>query len=228
LLGEIKGEIRFKELLGFHTSLRIGGPADIFVIPQDVEDIRHALRFAQGEGLPVAVIGGGNGVLVTDRGFRGVVMKLEGCLGHPEFHGEEVVAGAGAGLSALIRKAAGQDLGGIEALVGIPATVGGALVTNAGTAEGSITDFLSTVYFIYADGQIGEIRPDHRTFSFREEMPEGSILVGCRLQLHKRPYVDIQKDIKTRLRAERAASRWRSLQLDTYGSSPTEALLTKS
>src|SRR3989454_910300 len=92
MLGEIRGEVRFKEPLSFHTSLRIGGPADIFVVPQDVDDIRHALMFAEREQLPVSVIGGGNNLLVKDRGVRGVVLRLEGCLGRAEFHGEEAGA----------------------------------------------------------------------------------------------------------------------------------------
>ena len=70
MLGEIRGEVRFKEPLSFHTSLRIGGTADIFVVPQDVDDIRHALMFAEREQLPVSVIGGGNNLLVKDRGVR--------------------------------------------------------------------------------------------------------------------------------------------------------------
>lgn len=70
MLGEIRGEVRFKEPLSFHTSLRIGGPADIFVVPQDVEDIRLALSFADREQLPVDIIGGGNNLLVRDRGVR--------------------------------------------------------------------------------------------------------------------------------------------------------------
>ena len=88
MLGEIRGEVRFKEPLSFHTSLRIGGPADFFIVPQDVEDIRLALAFADKEQLPVEVVGGGNNLLVRDRGIRGVVLKLEGCLGRAEFHGE--------------------------------------------------------------------------------------------------------------------------------------------
>src|SRR3990167_7486666 len=117
MLGEIRGEVRFKEPLSFHTSLRIGGPADFFIVPQDVEDIRLALAFADKELLPVEVIGGGNNLLVRDRGIHGVVLKLEGCLGRAEFHGEEAVAGAGVSLSALIREAAALNLGGIEGLV---------------------------------------------------------------------------------------------------------------
>ncbi len=133
MLGEIRGEVRFKEPLSFHTSLRIGGPADIFIVPQDVEDIRLALSFAEREQLSLDVIGGGNNLLVSDRGVRGVVLKLEGCLGRAEFNGEEAVAGAGVSLSALIREAAALNLGGIECLVGVPATVGGAVAMNAGT-----------------------------------------------------------------------------------------------
>jgi UDP-N-acetylmuramate dehydrogenase len=204
MLGEIRGEVRFKEPLSFHTSLRIGGAADIFVVPQDVDDIRHALMYAEREQLPVAVVGGGNNLLVRDRGIRGVVLKLEGCLGRAEFHGEEAIAGAGVSLSALIREAAALNLGGVEALVGIPATIGGALAMNAGTPDGWIGDFVSAVYFLHADGSIGEFKPsgglDYRAF----HAPAGSVLVGCRLQFQRRPFADIQKDIKARLKQKKS------------------------
>ena len=205
MLGEIRGEVRFKEPLSFHTSLRIGGAADIFVVPQDLDDIRHALLFADREQLPVVTIGGGNNLLVTDRGMRGVVLKLEGCLGRTEFNGEEAVAGAGASLSSLIREAAALNLGGIECLVGIPATVGGALAMNARSADGSIGDFVAAVYFLYPDGTIGEFKPGAGSFTYEAfQAPEGSVLVGCRLQLHRRPYAEIQRDIKQRLKRKKS------------------------
>ena len=204
MLGEIRGEVRFKEPLSFHTSLRIGGPADIFVVPQDTEDIRHALMFADREQLPVAVVGGGNNLLVRDRGIRGVVLKLEGCLGRAEIHGEEAVAGAGVSLSALIREAAALNLGGIECLVGIPATIGGALAMNAGSADGWIGDFVSAVYFLHPDGSFGEFKPSG-AFGYRSfHAPAGAVLVGCRLRLQRRPLVDIQKDIKVRLKQKKS------------------------
>src|SRR6266446_6929055 len=201
MLGEIRGEVRFKEPLSFHTSLRIGGSSDIFVVPQDVDDIRHALLFAEREQLPVVVIGGGNNLLVRDRGVRGVVLKLEGCLGRSEFHGEEAVAGAGASLSALIREAAALNLGGLECLVGIPATIGGAVAMNAGTPDGGIGDFVSAVYFLHPDGAMGEFKPGAGSFSYRVfGAPAGAVLIGARLQLHRRPHAEIQKDIKQRLK----------------------------
>jgi UDP-N-acetylmuramate dehydrogenase len=205
MLGEIRGEVRFKEPLSFHTSLRIGGAADIFVVPQDVDDIRHALMFADREQLPVEVIGGGNNLIVRDRGLRGVVLKLEGSLGRAEFHGEEAVAGAGVSLSSLIREAAACNLGGIECLVGIPATVGGALAMNAGTPEGCIGDFVSAVYFLHPDGTLGEFKPGAGAFTYRVfHAPAGSVLIGARLQLHRRPLAEIQKEIKQRLKVKKA------------------------
>src|SRR5882724_6831718 len=189
MLGEIRGEVRFKEPLSFHTSLRIGGTADIFVVPQDVDDIRHALMFAEREQLPVSVIGGGNNLLVKDRGVRGVVLRLEGCLGRAEFHGEEAIAGAGVSLSALIREAAALNLGGIECLVGIPATIGGALAMNAGTADGSL----------------GEFKPAPGTFTYRNfNAPPGAVLIGCRLRLHRKPLAEIQKEMKQRLKVKKS------------------------
>jgi UDP-N-acetylmuramate dehydrogenase len=205
MLGEIRGEVRFKEPLSFHTSLRIGGPADFFIVPQDVEDIRLALAFADKEQLPVEVVGGGNNLLVRDRGVRGVVLKLEGCLGRAEFHGEEAIAGAGVSLSALIREAAALNLGGLECLVGIPATIGGAVAMNAGTLDGWIGDFVSAVYFLHADGTLGEYKPGAGAYGYRSfAAPQGAVLIGARLQLHRRAYADIQRDIKVRLKQKKS------------------------
>jgi len=205
MLGEIRGEVRFKEPLSFHTSLRLGGEADIFVVPQDVDDIRHALSFADKEGLPVEVIGGGNNLLVKDRGVRGVVLKLEGSLGRVEFHGEEMVAGAGASLSSLIREAASRSLGGIECLAGIPATIGGALAMNAGTPDGAIGDFISAAYFLHPDGTLGEFKPGAAAFTYRSfHFPSGAVLIGARLGLHRRPQAEIQAELKQRLKHKKA------------------------
>lgn len=206
MLGEIRGEVRFKEPLSFHTSLRIGGPADFFILPQDVEDIRLALSFAEREQLRVAVIGGGNNLVVRDRGIRGVVLKLEGCLGRADFHGEEAVAGAGVGLSSLIRAAAAVDLGGLEALVGIPATIGGAVATNAGGPDGWMGDVVSAVYFLHPDGTLGEFKPGGGTFGHRAfTAPPGAVLIGARLRLHRRPQAEIQRDIRQRLKQKKTS-----------------------
>jgi UDP-N-acetylmuramate dehydrogenase len=206
MLGQIRGEVRFKESLSYHTSLRLGGPADVLIAAQTVDDIRHAVEFAEREQLPLVTLGGGNSVLVTDHGIRGVVLKLDGALSRAQFHGEEAVAGGGMSLSALLREAAGLNLGGLECLAGIPASVGGALATNAGTDEGRIGDLISAVYYVHPDGTLGEVKRDTTASSYwTYEMPAGAVAVGCRLQFHRRPQAQVQKEIQQRMRLKKAA-----------------------
>jgi UDP-N-acetylmuramate dehydrogenase len=203
MLARIAGAVRFKEPLSFHTSLRIGGPADFFVMPQDLDDVCYTLAFAEQEDLPVTVIGGGNNMLVSDEPVPGVVVKLGGILGRAEFHGEEVAVGAGMSLSGLIREAASRNLGGLEFLSGIPASIGGALVANAGTRDGSIADICAAIYFLHRDGTLGEFRPvPHTAASF--ELPPGGILIGCRLRLVRRPMREIQKNIQQRMKLRKS------------------------
>ena len=206
MLARIAGAVRFKEPLSFHTSLRLGGPAEFFIMPRDLEDVRYALAFADQEDLPLVMVGGGNNLLVSDRGVQAVVVKLGGVLERAQFNGDEVIAGAGVSLSALIREAAARDLGGLECMAGIPATVGGALATRAGTRDGSLMDLNPTVQFLHPDGTLGEFRPfgpatGGRTF----DVPYGAVVVSCRLRLTRRPEATIRKDIKQRLRLRKAA-----------------------
>jgi UDP-N-acetylmuramate dehydrogenase len=199
MLGRITGAVRFREPLSHHTSLRIGGLAEYFIMPQHLDDLRYALAFAEYEDLPLIVIGGGNNLLVSDRGLQAVVVKLQGIFSRAEFAGDEVAVGAGMPLSALIREAAAQGLGGLEYLAGIPATVGGALVNKARTAEGALIEHCSSVYFVHPDGTLGEHRAGPaggRTF----DLPQGGILVGCRLQLKRRPAQVVQKALQYRLK----------------------------
>src|SRR5438876_5881792 len=206
MLGEVLGTVRFKEPLSFYTSLGTGGNADVFIVPQDLDDVRHALSFAHRQQLPVAVLGGGNKVLIRDGGIRGVVLKLGGCLARADFHGEGAMVGAGMPLAALVRQAAAQDLGGIEPLVGIPATMGGALATNAGTADGWVGDYVSAVYFLYPDGTFGEYKPGTTLMSERRlEIPDGVVVVGCRLRCQRRPVAETQREIKRRLKQKNIA-----------------------
>jgi len=192
--------------LSFHTSLRIGGPAEFFIMPQDLDDLRYALAFAAQEDLPLLVIGGGNNLLVSDRALPAVVVKLEGILGRAEFAGDEVAVGAGMPLSALLREAAAQGLGGLEYLAGIPATVGGALATQARTADGTLIEHCSAVYFVHPDGTLGEHRAEGPAGGRPFDLPAGGIVVGCRLRLERRPAQVVQKALQDRLKV------WKELQ----------------
>jgi UDP-N-acetylmuramate dehydrogenase len=202
MLGRIAGAVRFKEPLGFHTSLRIGGPAEFLVVPQDIDDVRHALMFAEQEDLPVFVIGGGNNLLVSDRGVQAVVLKLQGVLSRTQFDGEETVAGAGVSLSELIREAAAHGLGGLEQFAGIPASVGGALAMNVKGGDLPFEQLCTAIYFLHRDGTLGEFRPSPG-YGFRDVHARGTIVVGARLRLERRPQIDIRRDLQQRLKAKR-------------------------
>ena len=205
MLGRINGAVRFREPLSFHTSLRIGGPAEFFIMPQDLDDLRYALAFAEQEDLPLIVIGGGSNLLVSDRGLQAVVVKLEGILSRAEFAGDEVVVGAGMPLSALIREAAARGLGGLEYLAGIPATVGGALATNVRTTEGTLIERCSAVYLVHPDGTLGEHRAGNPAGGRTFDLPAGGIVVGCRLQLERRPAQAVQEALRYRLKVWKAS-----------------------
>jgi UDP-N-acetylmuramate dehydrogenase len=206
MLGEVRGTVRFKEPLSFYTSLRTGGTADVFVVPQDLDDVRHTLAFADRQHLPVIMLGGGTKVLVRDGGIRGVVVKLEGILARADFQGEEAMVGGGMGLATLVRQAAAMDLGGIEPLVGIPATMGGAVATNAGTADGWIGDYLSAAYYLYPDGSFGEYKPPATPLAERHlDLPPDVVIVGCRLRFERKTAKEIQREVKQRLKQKNIA-----------------------
>ena len=205
MLGEIRGEVRFKEPLSFHTSLRIGGPADFFIVPQDVEDIRLALAFAEQEQLPVEVVGRRQ---QSARARPRLPRRRAEARGLPRARRlprRGGVAGAGVSLSALIREAAALNLGGIECLVGIPATIGGAVAMNAGTPDGCIGDFVSAVYFLHPDGTLGEFKPGAGAFGYRSFAAPGRGAHRRAARLHRRPVRrDPAKDIKQRLKQKKS------------------------
>jgi UDP-N-acetylmuramate dehydrogenase len=200
MLGSISGDIRFKEPLSVHTSLRLGGAADVFIAAENIDDIRHALSFADREQMPATVIGGGTHTLATERGFRGVLLRLEGALRRVEFHGEEAVAGAGAEAFALVRAAAALGLGGVAHLVGTAGSVGGALALH-GTAPGALSAIVAAVYFMGAGGEIDEWKPGADALGDRWPETPGRVLIGCRLRLDRQPPAEINRDIANALRA---------------------------
>jgi UDP-N-acetylmuramate dehydrogenase len=204
MLGRIVGAVRFKEPLRFHTALHIGGPAEFFIVPQDLDDVRYALAFAEQEALPVVAIGGGNNLLVADRGVRGVVLKLQGVLARTEFHGDEAVVGAGVNIGAFLREAAARGLGGLECLAGIPATLGGALAMNVRTQKGSMISVCAQICFLHPDGTVGEVRAAAGVPAASVRLPAGSVVLGCRITLSRRPPAQIQKEIHERLMLKKA------------------------
>ena len=134
------------------TTVRAGGHADHFARIGTEEDLVAALRFARAEGLAVGVVGSGSNLLVSDEGFRGLVIKLEGDLATIERDGDRLLCGGGARLPSAAAKAARWGLSGLEFGVNIPGSVGGAVRMNANAYGGQLAKTLEWVAVCTADG----------------------------------------------------------------------------
>ena len=167
-LGEIiKGEVRFNEPMSKHTSWHIGGTADVFVLPRDIADLREALSYAKRNELPVSIIGNGTNLLVSDLGVRGMVIKIGPGLCHMEVQGERIQVGAGVPLPRLSAVALRSSLSGFEFLAGIPGTVGGALVMNAGANGCSVGERVRQVTAVDQEGKEVQLNNKEMKFSYR-------------------------------------------------------------
>lgn len=159
--------IILQEPLARHTSLRIGGPADYFVLPRSIEDIYEALAFAHERDLPWRILGNGTNILFPDEGFHGVVIKLGPAFGRIEISDHKIRAESGASLAALISQVRTRGSREYDFLVGIPASVGGAVVMNAGIPEAAISDVVTRVRALTFEGEFITLEKDDCRFVYR-------------------------------------------------------------
>jgi UDP-N-acetylmuramate dehydrogenase len=177
------GELLEQEPLARHTSLQVGGPADFFAIPRDRADLLLLLKTVEELQIPWFVIGGGYNLLIRDSGFRGVVVSLKN-LNHMEATGDGTIrAEAGARNIDLARLAEVHGLAGLEFLVGIPGTIGGAVRMNAGAHGGEIFDHISSVD-ILADGDARVYTKDSLNYNYRHlHLDPEKIIIAATFQL---------------------------------------------
>ena len=154
-LTEIAGaaNVKLEEPMKNHTTFRIGGPARYFVTPENADALILVIGLCRGEEKPFAVIGNGSNLLVSDQGYQGVVISTEK-LDHCQVEGNQIRAGAGVKLARMAKQALEHGLAGLEFAAGIPGTVGGALVMNAGAYGGEMKDVLKEVTVMTAAGEI--------------------------------------------------------------------------
>lgn len=179
----LKGRCLRDEPMSRHTSFGIGGPADMLVLPEDEEDLRTVLGLAAGN-IPWMIIGNGTNLLVADRGIRGLVIKIGSGFGRIERKDHQVLAGAGLSLPALVERCHRWGLSGLEWAIGIPGSVGGALVMNAGAYGGEMSQAVLNVFGLGPDGVLKNLPAGEIAFGYRQaRYPEGFIITGCRLKL---------------------------------------------
>ena len=156
-----------------YTTWRIGGPAELLASPVDVEDLVRVVRWAAERGVAFRVLGNGSNLLVHDRGVRGLVIRLRKILDEVRIEGSTVHAGAGAMFPLVAHQAAGAGLAGIEFGAGIPGTVGGAIVMNAGWHEHEIGNVVEQVRFLDAAGAVTTFDRDACGFGYRTSVFRG-------------------------------------------------------
>jgi len=184
-LSRLFKDARFDEPLRRYTTFRIGGTADAFVTARNDEDLVRLHRFIKKRRTPMFVIGWGSNLLIRDGGIRGIVLHLSGDFGSVRFPEPGVVeAGAAVRLPQLVLKCAKKGLAGTEPLVGVPGTVGGALVMNAGTRDGEIGDLVECVY-VFDPERLERVRLTRSRirFRYRSSSLKRRLVLGCRLSL---------------------------------------------
>jgi len=149
-----RGKLLVEQPLAPFTTWRIGGPAELLAEPADREDLLRAAGVARAAGCAWRVLGNGSNLLVADTGVRGIVLRLRRVLDQVRLEDQLLVAGSGAMLPALANLAASRGLAGLEFAAGIPATLGGALVMNAGWHEHEIGEFVQWVEHLNAEGRV--------------------------------------------------------------------------
>ena len=166
------------------TSFRIGGPADLFVAVEDETELMHAKAAAYRAGAPCFCLGAGTNLLVSDRGMRGLVVRLGEGFGKIEIDDTRVTAGAAASFGKLVEDAVERGLAGLEFGEGIPGTVGGGLVMNAGAFGGEMAKVVTLVHGVTEAGEALALTRDDVKFAYRRtELPHHFIITRVDFQL---------------------------------------------
>lgn len=179
------GRARFDEPLALHTTWRIGGPAEVMLFPTCRRTIVEALAYADLAEWPVRVMGNGSNLLCPDEGVPGLVINLTNSLAAWSREGDVLTAEAGCFLPKLARQAANAGLSGLECVVGVPGTVGGGCVMNAGIPSGTISDVLLDLDLLTLDGRVSTRTPDTLGFGHRQSalQTEAAIVLEARFRL---------------------------------------------
>ena len=195
--------IRTEEPMSKHTTFRIGGAAEVFAAP-DARELPQLLAMAKGADVPVTVIGNGSNLLVGDRGIRGLVIEIGERMSEVRIEGTILVAGAGALLSKAAQTAAAAGLGGLEFAAGIPGSVGGAVVMNAGAYGGEMKDVLQNVKVLTEEGELLILTTEELELGYRHScVPERKyIVVEATMELSAKPEEEIRACM-AELRAKR-------------------------
>ena len=170
-----------------HTTFRIGGPSDYFVLPKNIEEVKGVIALCKEKEVPFYILGNGSNLLVSDDGFRGVIIQLYKNMSHIEVEGNAIRAQVGALLSKIAAEALQNGLTGFEFASGIPGTLGGAVVMNAGAYGGEMKDVLTEVTALTQDGEVKVLKKEELDLGYRTSVvgKKGYIALEAVVELQK-------------------------------------------
>ena len=198
----LRGSLSFQAPLREYTSFKIGGPADVVVEPADIEDVCMVISQARARKIPWFVLGGTN-LLVRDGGIRGIVVSLARLRAISEEPGSVLYAEGGVGMPTLMGYAIRHSLAGLEWAAGIPGTVAGCAVMNAGTKLGEMKDSVKAVRMVNMKGQVVDLEAAQVRFEYRRALLPCGIVVGVWLQLTQGIRSEIERVVKDYLHYRR-------------------------
>lgn len=180
LRGIVGEGLRLEEPMSRHTTIGVGGPARFMVAPRNMRQVVRLVRLARRAGLPYFVLGKGSNLIVRDGGYEGMIMKMGTHFSRVRVNKRTVFAEGGASFARLSRIVTGKGRTGMEFGIGIPGTVGGAVVMNAGAFGGEVADILLRVKLVTADGDLRLVRADAIETGYRKtNLPKGAIVLSA-------------------------------------------------
>src|SRR3990172_2726020 len=213
LLSDLKSTVLFNEPMYKYTSFRIGGPAEAMAFPCDETELSKIIHIARGERIPLFILGKGTNILVGDKGLPGIVVSLSSNLSGECFR--QIVqtkelnnrvylyAGAGVALTRLLRFTIQNGLSGLEFTAGIPGSLGGAVIMNAGSYGREMKDVLDSVRIIDRNGSLADVPAKDISFKYRRTAIHGTAVAGAVLRLNKGDPEKIKKTVEENISRKR-------------------------
>ena len=188
----------FDEPLAKHTTFGIGGPADCMVFPETREELSKLLKYAYQKKISAIFIGSGSNILVWDKGFDGIVISLKKSFKNLTIkRNSQIIVEAGVMLGTMVKQAMAAEIGGLESLIGVPGTVGGALIMNAGAFGSEISKYFEEAKTMTLEGDTKSYKKGEIEFSYRHStFPKNEILLEATFQCKRGKPAEILKDRK--------------------------------
>jgi len=179
-----RGHIALNESLAKYTSMKVGGPADYYLEPANKEDAVAIAKYFQRNGFPFMMLGRGSNILISDEGYRGAAINLGENLANVTLSGDLVVAEAGAKMTKFVDFCVQHEFVGVEMLAGIPGTIGGAVVMNAGAHGGEISNHLVDVEVLRGQ-EVQRVKKEHAAFTYRHSSFGNDVVLSASFKLPK-------------------------------------------